>query len=93
MKTILGILGFLAALALVYYLGAQWAMSKRPVSNETFAKRMDSLSKITKKLEMNQDTIKRKQDTLLLDVDSLKLGQKIIFDEVKKSNTSFWDLF
>lgn len=49
-------------------------------------KRIDSLKAIILVLSTNQDTIKS-------DLDTLKQGQKIIFDEVKKSEKSFWNLF
>ena len=49
--------------------------------------RIDSLKAIILIMEQNQDTIKT-------DLDTLKNGQKIIFDEVKKaSDTNFWNLF
>ena len=50
-------------------------------------KRIDSLKKMVVYLTKNQDTIKA-------DLDTLKGGQKIIFDEVKKqTNKDFWSLF
>lgn len=50
-------------------------------------KRIDSLKAMCIFLAKNQDTIKS-------DLDTLKSGQKIIFDEVKKqTNKDFWSLF
>lgn len=50
-------------------------------------KRIDSLKAMVIDLAKNQDTIKT-------DLDTLKSGQRIIFDEVKKtSEKTFWNLF
>lgn len=50
-------------------------------------KRIDSLKAMVIDLRQNQDTIK-------IDLDTLKSGQRIIFDEVKKKNDKiFWSLF
>jgi hypothetical protein len=50
-------------------------------------KRIDSLKAMVLDLAKNQDTIKT-------DLDTLKSGQRIIFDEVKKtSEKTFWNLF
>jgi hypothetical protein len=50
-------------------------------------KRIDSLKAMVIDLRKNQDTIKT-------DLDTLKSGQRIIFDEVKKkSEKTFWNLF
>ena len=49
--------------------------------------RIDSLKTILIQLQQGQDTIRT-------DLDTLKQGQRIIFDEVKKaSDKSFWTLF
>ena len=50
-------------------------------------KRIDSLKALLIQLQHGQDTIRT-------DLDTLKQGQRIIFDEVKKaSDKSFWTLF
>lgn len=55
--------------------------------DEYLNKRIDSLKAMVIYLGKNQDTIKN-------DLDTLKGGQKIIFDEVKKqTNKDFWSLF
>lgn len=49
--------------------------------------RIDSLKMLLIQLQHGQDTIRT-------DLDTLKQGQRIIFDEVKKaSDKSFWTLF
>ena len=49
--------------------------------------RIDSLKTLLIQLQHGQDTIRT-------DLDTLKQGQRIIFDEVKKaSDKSFWTLF
>ena len=56
-------------------------------SEQYLNKRIDSLKAMVIDLRQNQDTIKKNLDTL-------KSGQKFIFDEVKKkSNSNFWSLF
>lgn len=55
--------------------------------DEYLNKRIDSLKAMVIYLAKNQDTIKT-------DLDTLKYGQRIIFDEVKKvSQKDFWSLF
>ena len=55
--------------------------------DEYLNKRIDSLKAMVIYLGKNQDTIKKNLDTL-------KSGQKFIFDEVKKtSEKTFWSLF
>lgn len=50
-------------------------------------KRIDSLKAMVLVLYKNQDTIKH-------DLDTLKMGQEIIYNEVKKaSDNNFWNLF
>ena len=50
-------------------------------------KRIDSLKALLIQLQHGQDTIRT-------DLDTLKQGQRIIFDEVKKaSDKSFWSVF
>ena len=45
-------------------------------------------------LERTTDTIKTELRTVKANTDTLKQGQQLIFDEVKKVNDkSFWDLF
>ena len=81
---LLGVVGFLS----------QLLQHSQQLTKEQFEerdaylnKRIDSLKAIILIMEQNQDTIKHKLDTL-------KYGQKIIFDEVKKaSDINFWDLF
>ena len=49
--------------------------------------RIDSLKTLLIQLQHGQDTIRT-------DLDTLKQGQRIIYDEVKKaSDKSFWSLF
>lgn len=55
--------------------------------NPDYQRQFDSLKTEISKLQAELDTVKANTDTL-------KLGQKVIFDEVKKSSEkSFWDLF
>ncbi|MBQ3656827.1 MAG: hypothetical protein II956_08295 [Bacteroidales bacterium] len=88
-------LGFLIAAVAVILLSVFCVKQTKPTLTEDkflerdtyLNKRIDSLKKMVVYLAKNQDTIKR-------DLDTLKSGQKIIFDEVKKqTNKDFWSLF
>lgn len=45
------------------------------------------------KISNDCDSLKAELDVVKCNTDTLKKGQSIIYDEVKKSNTSFWDRF
>ena len=85
----------LIAVAIVFYFFGIFVKGKDDsLSEKTFLekdeylnKRIDSLKAMVIYLGKNQDTIKHNLDTL-------KSGQRIIFDEVKKKNDqNFWSLF
>jgi hypothetical protein len=72
---------------------AWWTKQQQALTEEEFRKsekylnmRIDTLRNMCLFLQKNQDTIKK-------DLDTLKNGQRIIFDEVKKKNQNFWSLF
>lgn len=85
----------LIAVAIVFYFsgifvkGKDDSLSEKKFleKDEYLNKRIDSLKAMVIYLGKNQDTIKKNLDTL-------KSGQKFIFDEVKKtSEKTFWSLF
>ena len=81
---LLGVVGFLSQL-----MSHSQQLTKQEFEERDayLNKRIDSLKAMVLVLYKNQDTIK-------YDLDTLKYGQKIIFDEVKKaSDKSFFDLF
>jgi len=47
---------------------------------------LNTVEKTVKTIEFNTDTIKS-------DITKLQKGQEIIYNEVRKTNVSFWDLF
>lgn len=68
--------------------------SQRPASKQELDEFETRVNNRIEELQQNQDTIKRKIDSVKLSVDTLKVGQRVIFDEVKKNaNKTFWDLF
>lgn len=73
----------------IYVKGKDGSLSEKKFleKDEYLNKRIDSLKAMCIFLAKNQDSIKN-------DLDTLKCGQKIIFDEVKKqTNKDFWSLF
>lgn len=44
-----------------------------------------------KKLHSEIDSMRNEIEIIKYNTDTLKRGQAVIYDEVKKSNTSFWD--
>ena len=73
----------------IYVKGKDGSLSEKKFleKDEYLNKRIDSLKAMVLDLAKNQDTIKT-------DLDTLKSGQRIIFDEVKKqTNKDFWSLF
>ena len=43
------------------------------------------------KVSNDCDSLKKELNTVKCNTDTLKRGQAVIYNEVKKSNTSFWD--
>jgi hypothetical protein len=84
----------LAALLIIIGTVNQYFERPKPLTTQQFMERdtylnsrIDSLKTLLIQLQQGQDTIKS-------DLDTLKQGQRIIFDEVKKaSDKSFWTLF
>lgn len=89
MKTLIAALIVIAVAGALIHLQQQKALTESEFreSEIYLHKRIDSLKAMVLILYKNQDTMKA-------DLDTLKCGQKIIFDEVKKSNNeNFWSLF
>jgi len=89
-----GLLKLITVAIIFYFLGIfdkgkdDSLSEKKFIERDEFLnKRIDSLKAMVIYLGKNQDTIKKNLDTL-------KSGQKFIFDEVKKKNDkNFWSLF
>lgn len=91
MKSFIAILAVIMIVAAVFYCCRPTTAPLSEVefrkSEQYLNKRIDSLKAMIIYLGKNQDTIKK-------DLDTLKGGQRIIFDEVKKkSDINFWSLF
>lgn len=88
MKGLITIIAILVFVGLAYlcYPGAKTATSEELKATEReLARRIDSLS-------AKIDTLQNSVNRIDSNVDTLKKGQVIIFDEVKKQPKTFWQL-
>lgn len=64
-----------------------------PASSTELQLTKDELVRRIEQLETQLDSANHKLDYVINDIDTLKKGQVIIFNEVKRSEKSFWDIF
>jgi len=90
-NTIIVVFGLLAGAYIAMQYFSPVTKAEFDEAHELLNKRIDSLKddtefiiELTDELEANQDTIKQ-------NIDTLKGGQRVIYDEVKEGNTSFFD--
>ena len=102
MKTIRNILGIALTFGALMMLGIFVAKTVIDRSDDGSVKReLDSLKRVAIDLKRGQVEIKAKLDSIAArqtdfksDLDTLKSGQEIIYEQVKKAaGLSFWDLF
>jgi len=80
--------------ALAYY------NKNREVTREEFLQetrvinlKLDSLERISNIINLKTDSINENVKEIKLSIDTLKKGQSIIYEQVKKSGKSFWEMF
>lgn len=64
-----------------------------PATSEQLDETKIELKREIENLKIEIDSLKNGVNHVIDDVDTLKKGQVIIFNEVRKNNQSFWDFF
>ena len=90
-NTIIVVFGLLAGayIALQYF--SPVTKAEFGEAHELLNKRIDSLKDDTEFIIELTDELENQSDTIRKDIDTLKAGQKVIYNEVKQGNTSFLD--
>ena len=96
MKNILTGITFCVCLYVVYFIiKDNLPASKQQLEDvrKELKNEIDSVYKITKRIDTTVHHIKSKVNKISDDVDTLKVGQTIIYDNVKKTPKKFIDFF
>lgn len=77
---------------IIWVCASAYFKSNHDIELEKIHNRLDSIENAMQHLKRNQDTIKFDVKNLRLDADTLKRGQSVIFNEVRRAaDRSFWD--
>lgn len=89
MKQVIGVVIILALCLALAYLNSKQAATKEDVE-----KLENELTDFREEVKKQFVEVNHNLDSLKSDTDTLKKGQSVIFNEVRKTNTSksFWDL-
>ena len=99
MKKIINIVLVIILCAGIWFALSYYNINKE-VTREEFLKetrvinlKLDSLERISNIINLKTDSINDNVKEIKLSIDTLKKGQSIIYEQVKKSNNTFWEMF
>jgi len=90
-NTIIVVFGLLAGAYIAMQYFSPVTKAEFDEAHELLNKRIDSLKDDTEFIIELTDELENQSDTIRKDIDTLKAGQKVIYNEVKQGNTSFLD--